>query len=107
MTQSNLGSLVERVEFVGLVVAVVPPLVVVVDVLAAVGSVLAADHEDQRREHGSSGDSDVQADAEVVAGPFHHVASLRSTIDNQFNASIDRMAATYETLAGTSETRLK
>lgn len=76
------GSLVERVEFVGLVVAVVPPLVVIVDVLPSVGGVLAADHEEEGREHGDAGDSNVQADAEMVAGPFHHVAPVvkRATV---------------------------
>lgn len=78
-----VGRLVERVELVLGVVAVVPPPVVLVDVLAAVGSVLAANHEDERGEHCGSGDADVHADAEVIASTLHHVASIQSEKDNQ------------------------
>jgi hypothetical protein len=66
-----------RIVFVSLVVSSVPFGVVFVDVLSAMGGVLAADDHQERAEDGNSGDDQIHLDSEVAASVLNHCVPVR------------------------------
>lgn len=70
--------MVMTMEFDGmsLVVVAMPPLVVLSDGFATMGRILTAQYHNKATEDGSSGDSHIDPDPEVIAGSFHGVTPM-------------------------------